>query len=415
MKTVAPGAAIDPALKPYLLDPSSDCGADEATKVDLAQVHRDLLRTGDAAKALQFVQATLATEPQRLAAQAVRAQALLVAGQASQAAELLKPWSAAAADCLPLGVAMGRVHETAGNPAEAYAAYASVAARSAVAERARSAIASVALERTRRDFTTAAEAGRREAAAWHLSRLERYWPNAEPTLRSNMEWARLQGDEKAELAAVKALQASQPSDRALVLRRGQLEVEVGDARTGLKFIEELAEASPADSALQAELGRAKFAWRLQNSPDQVRRLRDKPVLSRADFAVLLYWSVPQIRTARPGAAQIASDIVDHPAREEVARVANLGLMSIDETLHRFSPESPVRRVDALVAFLRLLAGEGRLQQCLPPRTPGREVVCRTGEVCGLVDDPLLCQAGANLSGQEAIEMLRRVLDRLERR
>jgi hypothetical protein len=49
--------------------------------------------------------------------------------------------------------------------------------------------------------------------------------------------------------------------------------------------------------------------------------------------------VPQIRTARPGAAQIASDIVDHPSRDEIARVANLGLMSIDETLHRFSPNA----------------------------------------------------------------------------
>ena len=124
--------------------------------------------------------------------------------------------------------------------------------------------------------------------------------------------------------------------------------------------------------------------------------------------------MPQIRTARPGAAQIASDIVDHPSRDEIARVANLGLMTIDETLHRFSPDAALRRADAVSALLRLISGRmpGRASASLP-RTAGRDELCKAGVVCGLFEDPLLCQAGAGLSGSEAIEMLRRALDRLE--
>lgn len=232
-------------------------------------------------------------------------------------------------------------------------------------------------------------------------------------LRSTMEMARLAEDARGELAAVKALQASSPQDPALSLRRGQLELLAGDPRVGLALIEALAAAAPGDPALQTEAARAKFAWRLLNSPEQVRSLRDKVQLTRGDFAVLLYWMVPQIRTARPGAAQIASDIVDHPSRDEIARVANLGLMSIDETLHRFSPDAPLRRPDAVSALLRLLADANPEGECRLPRSGGREGLCRAGASCGLLEDPLLCQAGSGISGSEAIEMLRRALDRLE--
>ncbi len=246
-----------------------------------------------------------------------------------------------------------------------------------------------------------------------MSRLERYWSNSEYALLSAMEMAHLKSDARAELAAVKALQASHPNDSSLALKRGQLELQVGDARTGLALIESLAAAAPSDKTLQTELARAKFFWRMLNSPEQVRRLREKPVLTRADFAVLLYWTVPQIRTARPGAAKIASDIVDHSSREEIQRVANLGLMSIDETLHRFSPNAALKSADAVAALLRMIAAENPTSPCAPTRAPGRESLCRAGVACGLIEDEVLCKSGAGLSGAEALEMLRKALDRLE--
>lgn len=414
-KTGAPAPGVDPALRPFLPDPVASCGPapGEATGEELRRIYRELLRSGDAAAALAASARWLADAPDSLPAQTLRGEALLVAGKAREAVSILIPFAMRSAECPALALVLARAQETAGDLPEAYFGYMTAAgAPPEAGERARS-ISAQALEVTRGRFAEALGAGRREAAAWHLGRLERLWPNSEPALRSGMEMAGLAGNSRGELAAVKALQASRPADPALSLRRGQLELEVGDARTGLSLIEALAAAAPADVVLQTELGRAKFAWRLINAPEQVRGLRAKAALSRADLAVLLYWMVPQIRTARPGAALIASDILDHPSRDEIARVANLGLMTIDETLHRFSPEAPLRRVDAVTALLKLLSGTRPEGDCSPARGSGREGLCRAGVACGLFEDVLLCQAGSGISGAETIEMLRRALDRLE--
>ncbi len=415
-KTAAPAApTLDSSLRLFLLDPTVECGASPAdvTTAEIRSAYRELLQSADAGAALRVAEQAIERDPSLLAAQALRAEALLVAGRPKEAASTLNLFSAGARGCLPLALALGRSQEEAGDLPEAFASYMEVAASSDTAARRAQTISGRALEVTRNRFAEALRAGRKEAAAWSLSRLERYWPNSEASLESAMELARSNDDARAELAAVKALQASRPADPGLTLRRGQLELLIGDARAGLALIEALAAAAPADPAVETELARAKFYWRLLNAPDQVHGLRDKVVLTRADFAVLLYWTVPQIRTARPGAAQIASDIVDHPSREAIARVANLGLMTIDETMHRFSPDAGLRRVDAVAALLRLLSDSRKARACVVSQALGREGLCKSGVDCGLIDDPVLCAAGAGLSGSEAIEMLRRALDRLE--
>lgn len=415
VKTAAPRPGVDSTLRPFLLDPTVDCatGLDEAVASELQRSYRELIVSGDAAVALRVAEAAVAGDPSVLAAQAFRAEVLLAAARPREAADRLQPRASAAAECLPLALALGRAQEEVGDLPEAFVAYRAGAGRSEIAaERART-ISARALEVVRNRFSEALRAGRREAAAWHLSRMERFWPDSAAALESAMEMARTVGDSRSELAAVKALLAFRPADADLALRRGQLELAVGDAGTGLALIEALVAAKPADPLLQTELARAKFSWRLLNAPEQVRGLRDKVVLTRSDLAVLLYWMVPQIRTARPGAAQIASDIVDHPSRDEIARVANLGLMTIDETMHRFSPDAGLRRTDAVAALLRLISGNAPGGACEVPRTGSRDELCKAGVVCGLMEDLVLCQAGAGVSGSEAIEMLRRALERLE--
>jgi hypothetical protein len=414
VKTAAPVPGVDDSLRPFLLDPAQPCGSlsgggAEAASAEIHRAYLELLRTADAARAIGAAEAALRRDPGRLAAQTLRAQALLVAGRPREGAAALGPFAAAARDCLPLALALGRSHEEAGEIPDAYAVYLGAAEHSATAAQQARALSSRALEMTHDRFVEALRSGRTEAAAWQRSRLERFWPNSEATLQAAMELARGTEDRGGELAAAKALQAFRPADAGLTLRRAQLELLVGDARTGLALIEGLAAAAPDDAEVAAELARAKFHWRLFNAPEQVRSLRDKLVLTRADFAVLLYWMVPQIRTARPAAARIASDIVAHPSREEIARVANLGLMTIDENLHRFSPDSGLRRSEAVGALLRLLAGSA--SDCGLPRAGGRDAICSAGVACGLIDDPIQCQAGSSLSGGEAIEILRRALDR----
>ncbi len=74
----------------------------------------------------------------------------------------------------------------------------------------------------------------------------------------------------------------------------------------------------------------------------------------------------------------------------------------------------LRRADAVAALLRLVASDA-ICGAVPvfAARGGRDALCSAGVACGLFEDPLLCQADAGLSGSEAIEMLRRALDRLE--
>ena len=65
------------------------------------------------------------------------------------------------------------------------------------------------------------------------------------------------------------------------------------------------------------------------------------------------------------------------------------------------------------ASLRLIAGNAPGGGCQASRAANREELCQAGVDCGLMDDRDLCQAGAGVSGSEAIERLRRALDRLE--
>ena len=141
----------------------------------------------------------------------------------------------------------------------------------------------------------------------------------------------------------------------------------GDPGAGLKIVQDLAARNPGDPDLARSLEAAKFRWRLSQLPKDVQGVASKPELNKGDLSVLLYWLAPQVRNSRPTAGRIATDVLDHPHREEIVRVVNLGLMEVDPTQHRFYPGSPVRRGQALRVVLRTLArfGAGLLRAAAP--------------------------------------------------
>ena len=139
-------------------------------------------------------------------------------------------------------------------------------------------------------------------------------------------------------------------------------------------------------------------------------------IARADFAVLLYWLAPAVRYGRPATAQIATDVLDDPRREEIVRVINLGLMAVDPSVHRFAPDAPLGRDDALAALLRLLSGAagGPGASCAEgiaasPRLAG-DLLCAAAARCRLIASAADCLPRATLSGGEALELIRRALD-----
>jgi hypothetical protein len=246
----------------------------------------------------------------------------------------------------------------------------------------------------------------------HLELLRAWAPDETSTLEAARAVALSRGDLAAELAAIKRLSERRPEDGALLQRRADLELAVGDPSAGLKLVEGLAERHPSDPALAEKLAAAKFRWRMSLLPQAVRDVGARPALSRADLAVLIYWLVPQVRYAKPSGGRIATDVLDHPQRDEIVRVINLGILDVDDTLHRFSPGSPVRRATALRAMVRLLQSFGGAA-CLAGDAgnpqPSQTLACDLASRCGLLAEDDGCRPGEPLAGTDAVEMIRRAL------
>ncbi|MDX1503744.1 MAG: hypothetical protein R3325_15400, partial [Thermoanaerobaculia bacterium] len=251
-----------------------------------------------------------------------------------------------------------------------------------------------------------------------LALLREWAPEARATLEAERRVAAAEGDGLAELSAVRRLRALAPEERGLRLREADLELEVGDVGRGLELLEELAAASPDDPELTERLGRARFRWRLELLPPSSRELTRRPELTRGDFAVLLYWLFPSVRYGRVvGGGTIANDVFDHPAREQIVKVVNLGLMQVDRTLHRFRPESPLSQGEALRSLLSLLLLQQPRLACAEGATAGElerstTALCRVSAACGLLPGEGDCLPGATVSGPEAVEAARRTLEQL---
>ncbi|HUP43299.1 MAG TPA: hypothetical protein VM599_08825 [Thermoanaerobaculia bacterium] len=406
------------ADRPFVVDPLA--GYPLAAAPEPAARAREgwaaLVRTGDAEAARALAAELLDADPGFHPAAVLAAQADFLAGQDAAALERLEPLVQELPAYTAAQLLRARTAERLGRIPEAFAAYRSVAELSAAAAERAEALRERAVEIVGNRFRDALEHGRLDAAAGHLGRLERWAPEAEATLEAARGLAVARGDRRAELAAVARLLARAPERRELLVRRAELELEVGDASAGLQILQRLADQDPGDRALQEQLEQAKFRWRLTLLPAHVREIAGRSELTRGDFATLVHWLIPRVRTARSPAGRIAVDILEHPRREEIARVVNLGLMDVDATLHTFSPERPVRRTTALVALLRAVEALAPPAACLPPsqmdalgRSPSQEAVCSAAARCRLVSDPGDCLSGATLSGPQALELLRRAL------
>jgi tetratricopeptide (TPR) repeat protein len=372
-----------------------------------------LVRTGEVEAARALAADLLGADRGFHPAALLAAQADFLAGEDAAALERLEPLVQELPAYTAAQLLRARTAERLGRIPEAFGAYRSAAEASAAAAERAEVLRERAVEIVGNRFQGALAGGRLDDAAGHLARLERWAPEAEPTLEAARGLAVARGDLRAELAAVAHLLARAPERPELLVRRAELELEVGDASAGLQILQRLADQNPADRALQEKLEQAKFRWRLTLLPAHVREIARRSELTRGDFATLVHWLIPRVRTARPPAGRIAVDILEHPRREEIARVVNLGLMDVDATLHTFSPERPVRRTTALLALLRSVEALAEpAAACLPAplgRSPSQESVCSAAARCRLVSDPGDCLSGATLSGAQALELLRRAL------
>ncbi len=451
-------AAPAPEERPYLVSPLQGWGEPvPAEATALLDEGFAAIEAGDPDGArvvldsLARVVPEVDTDPYPPAA-VLAAQADLLDGLAAAAQTRLEILAERYPDYTALQLALGRAASRTGDLVSSYAAFRRIAAVNDLAfERASEMAPRVAEILARRvgDALQRAETGperaavaRLEEAGEALDLLDRWFPDAPATLTLSVAVAESRDDRQAELEALRRLVprageigpemgsvpgVDQPEPRRLVERQAELELEVGDSRTGLDLFAELVEQYPDDPRLAERMAFAKFRWRVDQMPPRVANAASMLALERGDLAVLLYWLVPRVRSASGGQARIASDILDDPRREEIARVLNLELMDMDTAVYQFYPKREALRADALEASLRVLRRFGGAT-CTPPPLPkagsgaaadGDEArgvaatpaprVCRAAVECGLIDPGEPCRPGEPVSGGEAVDLLRRAL------
>ena len=411
----------------YLLDPLTGYPLSAAPELE-RQVHEGyetLWSGGDLAAVAAATRALLEAHPGLHPAAVLMAEVAYVRGHAvglpaaaAEARELLSPVVEELPDYLAAQMLWGRLAERLDELVQAWRAYDRVAGASTVARRRAAELAPRAIEILALRVGDLVGRGHLDEAERQLAEIESWAADESVVLEARRSLAVAQGDVETEREVLGRLVAARPDDEEIAERLADLDVIAGDVRLGLRRLEDLAARRPDDEELADKVARAKFLRRLELLPSFVKEMAAEAVLTRAELATLFYWLVPSVRYADVTNPPIATDILEHPRREEILRVMNLGLIPVDETLHLYSPEDAATRVAALGALLRLLRishadfaclseAEARTLAAAPMRW-----TCRKAADCRLIPEEADCLPLASLSGPDALDLFRRALDLL---
>jgi len=368
-----------------------------------SELHRRLI-AGEAPEAIAAeAELRLASGGGSRAGRLLLAEARLVAGEPAAALAALES-APAGPGAEAFDRVAARAHETLGDFVRAHDLYSRWSDRpgpaAAGAERTRTAAIRTLVEA----IDSALARDRPREADRSLALLQRWAPESIQTLRATAAVAAALEDPARWIESLRGLDAAGALSLEERRQLAALELRTGEPDAALGLYQDLVRELPDDPELREGLDRARFRWRLANAPAAVQLVAGQPVLSRADLARLLYWIVPGVRTARGGVPRIASDIVGHPAREEVVRIVNLGLLELDEPLHRFDPDRPARRIEAIEAILRASDPACAPAGALAARS--WDALCAVAVACGLVPEAGECLPGSPVSGAEALEWIR---------
>lgn len=364
-------------------------------------------------QAYALADALAGVDPQDPAVTALLGQVDLARGRLADVVTRLSPVSESLPDYPAVQLTLARALDLSGDAAGAFVVYQRTRSSRPVAVERAAALAPVAAAQMAERLDRALEAGQDGEVDRWLAWLERWLPRERATVEARRKVAAGRGDLAGELKAVRRLAAESPTDRALQWRLGELELATGDPGKGLEIFEALAMRYPGEPEVVEGLARARFAWRLATLPSQVQAAVRKPQLTRADVATMVYWLVPGVRAGRPSAGTIASDVLEHPRREEIVRVVNFGIMRVDGDLHLFEPGRIASRTEVNATLGRLLTLFGRGAACVGQEGSGggsREAVCGLLARCQVAASPATCLAPGSPDGAEVLEALRRTLE-----
>lgn len=114
-----------------------------------------------------------------------------------------------------------------------------------------------------------------------------------------------------------------------------------------------------DPRYERRLEEIKLEWNAANMPPHFRSALASGALTRAEFATLLYWTVPSVRFAQNlSTPPIAIDIENVAAREEIIRAIAIGLFEVDPVTRRVTPHRQITASRLSTHLARLLTLRG---------------------------------------------------------
>lgn len=203
--------------------------------------------------------------------------------------------------------------------------------------------------------------------------------------------------EDAYVWAVKA-RAHEPTDAEWTEVVADLAMKTRRFSEAVALFDELAAREPS---FRSRAEQARLEFEIQNLPDHAQKAARSSRLTRAQFAVLLWGLVPEIRElSGPQVTEVAVDVVDRTDRAQLLRAVSLGFFSVSKETHRMGAELPVTRAElaALLKRLASLLASGPLPECLAAESPASSLVG-----CGILTE----SASRLVNGREAVRAIQK--------
>jgi len=189
-----------------------------------------------------------------------------------------------------------------------------------------------------------------------------------------------------------------PSDDAWSLHAAALATRTGRYAEAVDLYTDVARR---DASVSELLDEARIQFQVQNLPEAAQRAALSTRVTRAQFAALAWWLVPEVRDARlPAPPEVAVDAVDRPESQALIRAIALGLFPVARETHRVGADVAVSRAEAAALFRRialLAAAGGELPECLGQDPPPAAKL----EKCGILPST----QSRTVTGREAVKGL----------
>jgi tetratricopeptide (TPR) repeat protein len=311
------------------------------------------LRDGNLKRAEKGFRSVLATHPGLPAAETGLGYVALQSGRVPEADRHFAAALASSADYAPALVGQGFAAQRRDDPEAALIAFRRALAVDPREPAVKRRIAELRLQVTERRVASAHAALERGETASAIEIYSQALEEAPEVAGLRLELADLLVREGKVGEAAALLETDPTGDRQVLLRLGELLVQLGEHAKALDAYRKVLERDPKDEEAHRKAWEARQQLELLQMPEEYRRIGVAPQITRADLAALLAVKVTALSRAAAVEPNVAVDISGSWAREHIIKILSRDIMAVYPN-HTFQPGAVVRRGDLARALQHVL-------------------------------------------------------------